>query len=134
MDNRISGRCTNYFDGWSHKLAPNLCTCNYIITLFGSSFKVHHNVIAVRKRSLRRLCFSHLYVSHSVHRGGGVCQSACWDTSSGSRHPLPLGADTPQVHAGRYVQQAGGTHPTGMHSCFILVITLFCIFRTSGTT
>ena len=25
----------------------------------------------------------------------------------------PLGA----VHAGRYSQQAGGTHPTGMHSC-----------------
>ena len=25
----------------------------------------------------------------------------------------PLGA----VHAGRYGQQAGGTHPTGMHSC-----------------
>ena len=22
------------------------------------------------------------------------------------------------VHAGRYVQQAGGTHPTGMQSCF----------------
>ena len=27
----------------------------------------------------------------------------------------PLGA----VHAGRYGQQAGGTHPTGMHSCGI---------------
>ena len=22
------------------------------------------------------------------------------------------------VHAGRYGQQAGGAHPTGMHSCF----------------
>ena len=33
-----------------------------------------------------------------------------------SRHPL--GADTPRpVHAGRYGQQAGGTYPTGMHSC-----------------
>ena len=31
----------------------------------------------------------------------------------------PLGRYTPQgaVHAGRYGQQAGGTHPTGMHSC-----------------
>ena len=38
----------------------------------------------------------------------------------------PLGADTPQdlrqapptaVHAGRYGQQAGGTHPNGMQSC-----------------
>ena len=40
-------------------------------------------------------------------------------------HPLrtrytPLGPGTPPtgaVHAGRYGQQAGGTHPTGMHSC-----------------
>ena len=35
-----------------------------------------------------------------------------WDQASpGSRHPL--GAE----HAGRYGQQAGGTHPTGMHAC-----------------
>ena len=44
------------------------------------------------------------------------------------RHPLeqtPQGADTPYqeqtppgaVHAGRYGQQAGGKHPTGMQSC-----------------
>ena len=34
----------------------------------------------------------------------------------------PPGPGTPPgspgaVHAGRYGQQAGGTHPTGMHSC-----------------
>ena len=35
-----------------------------------------------------------------------------------------MGAGTPRagipcaVHAGRYGQQAGGMHPTGMHSCF----------------
>ena len=50
-----------------------------------------------------------------------------------SRHPLPLdqtpsldqthpllGAEPPPpctVHAGRYGQQAGGMHPTGMQSC-----------------
>ena len=41
-------------------------------------------------------------------------------------YTLPLGRNTPlgrytptgTVHAGRYGQQAGGTHPTGMHSCF----------------
>ena len=46
-------------------------------------------------------------------------------------HPPPPGRYTPQqvqppagtpppgaVHAGRYGQQAGGTHPTGMHSCY----------------
>ena len=39
------------------------------------------------------------------------------DTSPpGSRHPLR--ADTPSaVHAGRYGQQAGSTHPTGMYTC-----------------
>ena len=44
-------------------------------------------------------------VCDSVH-GGGVCLSACWDTT-------PLGPE----HAGRYGQRAGFTHPTGMQSC-----------------
>ena len=35
-----------------------------------------------------------------------------WEqTPPGSRHPLCT------VHAGRYGQQVGSTHPTGMHSC-----------------
>ena len=33
----------------------------------------------------------------------------------------PLGA----VHAGRYGQQAGGTHPTGMHSCLFVCLFFF---------
>ena len=52
-----------------------------------------------------------------------------------SRHPP--GAGTPQehtppgaVHAGRYGLQAGGMHPTGMHSCFFQ-ITLGHISRIS---
>ena len=32
-------------------------------------------------------------------------------------HPLGPGTPPGAVHAGRYGQQAGGTHPTGMHSC-----------------
>ena len=36
----------------------------------------------------------------------------------------PPGADTPPtMHAGRYGQQAGGTHPTGMHTCYNTIIT-----------
>ena len=27
------------------------------------------------------------------------------------------------MHAGRYGQQAGGTHPTGMHTCLCIVLT-----------
>ena len=44
----------------------------------------------------------------------GVCLSACWDSRP------PPGADTSPctVHAGKYGQQAGGTHPTGMYTCF----------------
>ena len=49
-------------------------------------------------------------------------------TPTRTRHPPgadPPGADPPGpglplrgVHAGRYGQQAGGTHPTGMHTCW----------------
>ena len=69
-------------------------------------------------------------VCHSVHRGG-ICLSACWDTTP--RNHAPPGAmqhplqtmhhqhPTPGAeHAGRYGQCAGGTHPTGMQSCFIV--------------
>ena len=81
----------------------------------------------------------------SVHRGGGVCLSACWDASPPrdqrpprpGRHPpgpgrppwtrqTPLGADThplsrhpPPLKAATAVD---GTHPTGMHSCFVTEI------------
>ena len=39
-----------------------------------------------------------------------TCPTACWDTP-----PSPAA-----VHAGRYGQQAGGTHPTGMQPCYYL--------------
>ena len=46
-------------------------------------------------------------------------QTPPWDQAHppGSRHPLPPGAE----HARRYSQHAGGTHPTGMQSCFRLI-------------
>ena len=83
--------------------------------------------------------FLQLSVSHSVHRGSvsvhaGIHtplgrhpqgrHSQSRHTPPGSRDPLgadtSLGADTPlcAVHAGRYGQQVGVTHPTGMHTCF----------------
>ena len=88
---------------------------------------------------LRRLCF---YRRLSVHRGGGgVCLSACWDTTHtpGSRHPPrskhpPPGADTPweQTPWSRHPPReqtpprdtataADGTHPTGIHSCSLFL-------------
>ena len=72
----------------------------------------------------------------------GVCLSACWDSRPpwDTTHPpgadTPLRADTPPpqsrppqarhplctVHAGRYGQQVGGTHPTGMRTCHNVVL------------
>ena len=61
---------------------------------------------------------------------GGVCLSACWDTTPLKSRQLPR-ADTPPradhpksrnppPHPGRgeMATAADGTHPTGMHSCF----------------
>ena len=56
-------------------------------------------------------------VCHSVHVGGGVCLTACWDTPPPSRHPTPQ-ADTPpgqtppgQTPLGQ--TPPGQTHPPG---------------------
>ena len=40
---------------------------------------------------------------------GGVCPIACWDTPPTPPAQCTLG----------YGQQAGGTHPTGMQSCYV---------------
>ena len=57
---------------------------------------------------------------------GYVFTSVCLSTGGGSASVHAGIADPPQeqitppraVHAGRYGQQTGGTHPTGMHTCF----------------
>ena len=75
---------------------------------------------------LRRLCF---YTCLSFCSQGGVCLSACWDTT-----PPPRGRQAPRTGAGtprtrhpprpgtppgaEMATAADGTHPTGMHSCF----------------
>ena len=78
---------------------------------------------------------------------GGVCLSACWDTTTPPRADTPPGpfppiADTPvqqppleqtppktnppgpDTPPGKqtpgYSQRAAGTHPTGMHSCVVI--------------
>ena len=72
-----------------------------------SSVGVNSIIINARKRSLRRLCFHRCL---SVHGEGGVCPIAYWDTGQ-----TPLGQTSGQ--------QAGGTHPTGMHSCSRIALT-----------
>ena len=92
------------------------------------------------QRSWGKVMF--LHVSAILFTGGGVCLSSCWDTLSQTRHPpgpdtspdqnppppkeqTPCGTRPPKaVHGGRYGQQAGGTHPTGMHTCFTIFVQL----------
>ena len=58
-------------------------------------------------------------VCDSVHGGGEYLGRYTPRDQVPPRPGTPPGPDTPPraVHAGRYGQQAGGTHPTGMHSC-----------------
>ena len=51
-------------------------------------------------------------------------------TPPGSRHSLP----TCTVHAGRYGQQVGGTHPTGMHTCFRNILEIINLKKSLNIT
>ena len=95
------------------------------------------NLFTDRKRSLRRLCFHRCL---SVH--GGVYPIACWDTHTPDQRQIPPWEQTPPwrrhlplaMHAGRYCQQADGTHPTGMHSCFIFFFWILENFLSKNWT
>ena len=119
------------YQTWDPKLPtsdlwwPSLDTCSNLFT-WGSTTPSNyywHPVVktctvgmwATRMLScyyLQRSCESYVFtpVCHSVHRGG-VCLSACWDTTPPGRHtppgtPLPLGKHTPP----------GSTHPRRNHT------------------
>ena len=67
-----------------------------------------------------KVIFLQLSVSHSVHRGSTWAGTPPGQVHPPQQvHPPPLAGTPPgAVHAGRYGQQVGSTHPTGMHSCF----------------
>ena len=73
------------------------------------------------QRSWGKVMFLHVSV---IPFTGWVYHITCWDTPPrtrhppGTRHPAREQTAPGAVHAGRYGQQAGGTHPTGMHSRF----------------
>ena len=80
-------------------------------------------LITTRKRSLRRLCF-YTCLSVILFTGGGYLGRSTPGPGTPPWPGTPPGRYTPgqvhpprAVHAGRYGQQAGGTHPTEMHSC-----------------
>ena len=87
-------------------------------------------LFTVHNDSCGKVMFSQACVKNSVHRRVGVCPKKCWDTPPG-RQPswqTPPQVDTPQAdipwadippNTTGYGQQAGGTHPTGMHSCLV---------------
>ena len=100
------------------------------------SLRISLLIIAARKRSLRRLC---LYTCLLVILLGGEGSASVHDGihTPSSRHPPgsrhPPEADIPSpgsrhpcaVHAGRYGQQAGGTHPTRCILVFFLKPSYF---------
>ena len=85
-----------------------------------SAISKQNNIFHVYRpqRSWGKVMFLHVSV---ILFTGGVCLSACWDTTPPEQTP-PGQAPPGAVHAERYGQHAGGTHPTGMHSCWRLVL------------
>ena len=105
--------------------------CNDKTIASKTILKYRDCLFTARKRSLGQGKLLHLSVSHSVH-GGGRTWAGTLPPGPGTPLPrpghTPRGPDTPPrtstppgpgtPPAGRYRQQAGGTHPAGMHSCY----------------
>ena len=68
-----------------------------------------------------------------VHRGSVYLTPPSGDTHH-SRHPPP--PPPTANNSGRYGQCAGGTHPTGMQSCYIFfyLLKLTSVKEVEGTT
>ena len=83
-----------------------MAMCKYAVLVF---------LIFTVRNEVAKVMFLQVSVCHSVHRG--VCLSACWDTTLRTREP-PGPANPPHQQTATV---ADGTHPTGMHSCDILL-------------
>ena len=98
------------------------CTVPYITARVDVSwngiFWNHSVLLPPTNEVWGKVIFSVACVKNSVHRGGvpGQVHPQAGTPSPGRYTPSPRA-----VHAGKYGQQAGGTHPTGMHSCFMLI-------------
>ena len=78
---------------------------------------VNCHFITAQKRSLRRLCF---YRCLSVHGGGGAAPRGVCIQGVEDLHPGPVCMPAVRQTKG-YAQRAGGTYPTGMYSCLIVM-------------
>ena len=74
-------------------------------------------LITVRKRSLQRLCFTPVCQSFCSRGGLPHCMLGYTPRTRGRYPPDQRQVPPSAVHAGRYGQQAGGMHSTGMQSC-----------------
>ena len=92
-------------------------------TVYGGRYASYWNAFLLKRVLI------HIITTRKRSFGQGnifssVCQEFCsWGGVPGQVHPPPgrctpwAGSPPRAVHAGKYGQQAGGTHPTGMHSC-----------------
>ena len=88
---------------------------NNIYVVSWSVYQLEYNFYPLQ--TFAKVVFLHLSVSHSVH-GGCLPQYMLGYTPLGPEaDTAPMGADTPPAQCILYGQQAGGTHPTGMHTC-----------------
>ena len=114
-----SNKLHNFSAGFSARLHP--CPSG----LSKSTFINKVTLICEFLPSANEVCEGYVFtrVFHSFH-GGGSASVHAGIPHFRSRHPP--GAPPRAVHAGRYGQQAGGTHPTGMYS---FLLNLFSHFR-----
>ena len=79
-------------------------------------------VFTARKRSLGQGNIFSSVCQEFCSQGGGLPQCMLGYHPPRSRHPPPNQAPPWTKHppAGRYGQQAGGMHPTGMQSCLFM--------------
>ena len=81
------------------------------------------SLITAHKRSLGQ---GNIFCTCLSFCSQGVCLIACWDTPPPRDQRQAFQAPPPStVHAGRYGQQAIGTHPTGLHSCLKVYFLTF---------
>ena len=118
---------------WSMMMYPPLMSTLYEMSFFVQNENPDDRVIITARNEVgTRLCF-YTCLWFCSHGGGclvlGVCSQGVPAPEESSRGgggcdiPACTEADPPgAVHAGRYGQQAGGTHPTGMYSCFCLLL------------
>ena len=91
-----------FFENFLQRLRSWIFSCNHKLTRRSICILIHSFIPDLKLKCIEKAADGWI-VHWSFYR------------PPGSRHPP--GHRPCAVHAGRYGQQAGGTHPTGMHTC-----------------